>query len=722
MSDMQVQAELVLKDKVSKPAGDALDKLGKSARNAGSAIDGATRGNGARELARDAREAARGMDAVASAGGRSQGILSGMAGGARRVAEAMRNVSRHMRDAVAHVGKLKRGLDGGLQGAAALGGAGYAVKSALDKPVQYEKLVASMANVAFAERDAQGRIAGMKDLDAAIVKSVRQGGGTREQGAAALNAMLASGAVDEGTAKDVLLPVVMKASTASGASPEELVQILVKGISQKQFTAQEAQAAIDKAIKAGEAGQFELRDMARWLPQIISAGKGMKGMAGFEAHLANLQAVAQVTGSNDQAGNAYFNLLGKITSTDAANNFKKRGINLAASLAKARMEGQDPVTAFVDLIQTKVVGKNKNFQALQKKIAAATNKDERRQYMEQAAEILQGTAVGTIIQDREALLGLVGVMNGRETIQDVRQQLTQADGATDRSYQVMASTTAYRQERVANEKDIAASAVFDAVKDPLDAALDFTADAAQNHPGLAAGAAGAGMAGSAYMAGSGVSALWGWLRGGAAKGAIQAGATGAVAEGAATGTAAAAEGAAGAATAAGGKATSLLKAAGKVGGVLAVAGSALEAVNTERDDSLSREEKNARHTETAGGLAGGLAGAKAGALGGAALGSLAGPIGTAVGTAVGGLLGGAAGYFSGSWLGKKLGGRVFGGKEDDKAEPPASKQDIEATVMQAAEVIRSAPLAVTLNLTVELDGEVLARKVEQAQLRQATRR
>ena len=36
--------------------------------------------------------------------------------------------------------------------------------------------------------------------------------------------------------------------------------------------------------------------------------------------------------------------------------------------------------------------------------------------------------------------------------------------------------------------------------------------------------------------------------------------------------------------------------------------------------------------------------------------------------------------------------------------------------------MRSAPIAANLNLTVELDGEVIARKVEQAQLRQATRR
>ena len=152
----------------------------------------------------------------------------------------------------------------------------------------------------------------------------------------------------------------------------------------------------------------------------------------------------------------------------------------------------------------------------------------------------------------------------------------------------------------------------------------------------------------------------------------------------------------------------------KLGGILNFLFAGGEAVATELDDSLTRSQKNAAHTETAGGLAGTLAGAKAGAVAG----SLAGPIGTAIGTAIGGALG----FFGGGWIGEKLGNWAFGTKEDDTAEPPASKQDIEQTVMQAAEVIRSAPLAATLNLTVELDGEVLARKVEQAQLRQSTRR
>ncbi len=720
MSDLQVQAELKLKDNLSKPAGTALDALGKNAKKAGDAVDAVGRADSVKRVARDATEAARGMDAVARGAREAQSGLRGAERGATGLAHAMRGVGRGLRDAVGHLGKLKNGLNGGMQGVAAMGAAGYAVKRSTDKSVQYEKLVASMANVAYADRDAAGRMAGMKDLDASIVKAVRDGGGTREEGAATLNTLLASGAMDESTAKDKLLPVLMKASTASGASGEELSQIVVKGISQRQFTADEAQFAIDKAIKAGEAGQFELKDMARWLPQIISAGKGMKGMSGFEAHLANLQAVAQVTGSNDQAGNAYFNLLGKITSTDAANNFKKAGVTLAPALAKARMEGVDPVTAFIELIEKKVVGKNKNFRALQKKLAATSDKNERRQLMEQAAEILQGGAIGKIIQDREALLGLVGVMNGRETIKDVRGQLANAQGATDTSYRVMTSTTAYQQERLANEKDIATSGFFNWIKKPLDSLLGWGADTARDNPVLASSAMGAGAVGSAYMAGSGVSSLWSWLRGGKA---IPTPPAGTAVEAAAEGVGAAG----GSAAAAGGKGAALLKGAAKAGSVLAVAGSAIDAVSTELDDSLTRAQKNEAHTETAGGLAGSLALAKAGAIGGAALGSFLGPIGTAIGGAIGGLGGGIAGYFGGSWVGKKLGGWFFG--DDDEAAPAPqpengaqSQPDITRTVLQAAQIMQNQPLAATLNIQLEMDGEVIARKVEQVQLRQATRR
>lgn len=163
------------------------------------------------------------------------------------------------------------------------------------------------------------------------------------------------------------------------------------------------------------------------------------------------------------------------------------------------------------------------------------------------------------------------------------------------------------------------------------------------------------------------------------------------------------------------------------GGALNALFAGAEVAATELDDSLTRAQKNEAHTETAGGLAGSLALAKAGAIGGAALGSLLGPIGTAIGGAIGGLGGGIAGYFGGSWVGKKLGGWFFG--DDDEAAPAPQPEngaqnapDIARTVLQAAQIMQNQPLAATLNIQLEMDGEVIARKVEQVQLRQATRR
>ena len=160
------------------------------------------------------------------------------------------------------------------------------------------------------------------------------------------------------------------------------------------------------------------------------------------------------------------------------------------------------------------------------------------------------------------------------------------------------------------------------------------------------------------------------------------------------------------------------------GGVLSTVLAGAEVAATELDDSLTRAQKNEAHTETAGGLAGSLALAKVGAISGAALGSFLGPIGTAIGGAIGGIGGGIAGYLGGSWAGKKLGGWLFGDEDEaPQSENGAQSQpDITRTVLQAAQIMQNQPLAATLNIQLEMDGELIARKVEQVQLRQSTRR
>ena len=97
---------------------------------------------------------------------------------------------------------------------------------------------------------------------------------------------------------------------------------------------------------------------------------------------------------------------------------------------------------------------------------------------------------------------------------------------------------------------------------------------------------------------------------------------------------------------------------------LTVLATAYEGFKTEDDDTLNRNEKNAKHV--------GTAGAVSMALAGAAVGSVV-PV---VGTLLGGLAGGAIGYFMGKYGGEKLGEELFlDGKEigDPSLEKSASE-------------------------------------------------
>ena len=716
--DLEVEARLTLKDDLSKKAGTALDAVSKKARNAGKAADAlaATKKDaGAQAYERTAQaadKAATAIDKVARSADRARAangrFVSGSGSGLGRVAQDAEKAERSMGRLEAMARRTGTALSkmGGAMGTARDVGAGlmaggYVAARAVQKPIAYEKQLAGMANVAYSDRDAKGRIAGMKELDAVITASVREGGGSREQAAGALNSMLAAG-TDIETAKS-LLPVVQKAATAAQADPNELALVLVKGIQQGQFKPEQAKAALEKAIRAGEAGQFELKDMARWLPQIMAAGKGMKGMEGYEQHLANLQAVAQVTGSSDQAGNAYFNLLGKLTAPDAAKNFEDFGVNLPKELSAAAQRGEDPVSAFARLVEQRVVNTNRSYKKIKAQLATAKGAD-RQALLQQAAEILQGSAVGRIIQDREAMLGLVGVMNQGATKKDVLTQVKNADGAIDVSYKVMASTTAAQLQQAANEKDIAASAAFSEVKPHIDRMLDGLRDAAQEFPRLttvvyeAATALGVfaavGMAwgGSRMLRGGGGKVLGdaGKLLGRAGKTAAEAGKTAAQAGGGAVlkGTALEAGGKAVADATAKTVAKETVQAGartlgkGFLGAEFAM--SAYDIWQTENDPNLTRQQKDQANMATYGGFGGALTGAAAGASAGSVV-----PV---VGTGIGALIGGFLGWWAGREAGEGAGKLIY-------SDPVSESQ-------------MNRPIQIDNRITLEVDGEPMARKVE----------
>lgn len=386
--------------------------------------------------------------------------------------------------------------------AGGIAAAGAIVAPSVRNQMTYEQRLASMANTAFAEQNTAGRRTGMRSMDQLIRRSVAVGGGSKETAADTLDTLLASGAVDYTTAEK-LLPMLQKYATATEADPKELAQIAIRlkqsfGISDNQIP-----TALNMVIKSGQLGSFEIKNLAKWLPQQLAAANalGMNGLGDLAVLLGFNQASMISAGSPDEAGNNIVNLLTKINSQDAANSaarikFNGKGIDLPGTLVRARSKGFTALEAFSGLTD-KIVANNPEYQALEKQLKSSTTDSARQEIMQSQAKILEGSAIGQIIADRQALMALVAWranrQYGNDVIKGVNQQrvlpLSQQSG--EQNFDLIKGTNFYKVNQLNNTRDFAQ---MDAIQ-PLSGVLGKLSgelnDYAGAYPGLTKALAGA---------------------------------------------------------------------------------------------------------------------------------------------------------------------------------------------------------------------------------------
>lgn len=440
-----------------------------------------------------------------------------------RAAEAARNKVRELNNEMGKFTLAQKAMRGLQTGAAVAGGAaaaGYVLSKPIGQTMDYGMRLAQMSNTAFTERDTIGRIAGKRELNTAIVNATRIGGGTRESSAETLDTLIASGAM---SGKDAMgmLPTLTKAATASGADSSQLAQIGVRGMQTFGIKPGEMGKVIDMAITAGQAGGFELKDMAKWLPQQMAAAKlsGMSGTTGMAKLLAANQASAITAGTKDEAGNNLVNLLTKINSQDTAKDAQKQGINLSGTLAAARGKGMDSLDAFVGIVDN-VVGKNKEYQTLQAKLKTTTGA-ERKAVLESQTDILQGSAIGQIVRDRQALMALVGIMSNREYMADVQKKTLAGEGATDKNFSVIAQEAGFKTQQAANEKIFATQNAFENLTPLIGSVADSFTSIAKEYPSLTAATVAATTALAALAAAAGAAGLVSLMGGGKGGGILE---------------------------------------------------------------------------------------------------------------------------------------------------------------------------------------------------------
>ena len=397
----------------------------------------------------------------------------------------------------------------------------------MKKEMDYDRRLAMVSNTAFSDRDVAGRIAGKQELHNAVKSAVETGGGTKEEALGALDKLLASGTVKAETAMK-LLPTLQKGAVATGASTEDLSAIAISAMQQFGISEDQIGAVLDKAVAAGQAGNFELADMARWLPQQMAAAKsaGLSGMDGFEALLVANQQARVTAGTSDEAGNNLVNLLAKLTSKETADRFSKleikgkdgknHGIDFIKSMENEKKQGKNSIEAFGSIMDM-VVGEDKRYKALKAKLKTA-KKEEQQALIEQMTNLVEGTAIGQIISDRQALMALLGIRNNVELGKQVKEEVTNSEGATDKSHKVVMSTNSAKVEQAKNAVEFAQMEGMKSFNDALGDAATKLAEYAKAYPDLTSTLTTAGTVitalSTAAIAASGALALLGGKRGG----------------------------------------------------------------------------------------------------------------------------------------------------------------------------------------------------------------
>jgi hypothetical protein len=354
-----------------------------------------------------------------------------------------------------------------VAGAAA---ASYVLRPKIETAMQYDYALAHMSNTAFNDRDVAGRRIGMTQLEDAITKARKEGGGTRESGAEALDAMIASGTV---SAKDAMsmLPSIMKASTASNTSSTDIANIAIRAQQNMKIKAEDLPNILNMAMAAGQAGGFELKDMAKWLPQQMAMAKlsGISGKDGIKKLLAWNQASVITAGTKDEAGNNLRDLLMEVNTPHFQAQMAKSYLNGGHQLKKGQKEskiksvndvfldyqsqGINKVEATVDMVD-KVVSKNKEYQALQAKLKAIDPKDKesQSQIIEAMAAQVKGTEVGKIFHNQQSLMAVLAIMNSPEYIKSleigaIAKNDVNSGGAVDGAQDLLKGTGSYNQQQ-----------------------------------------------------------------------------------------------------------------------------------------------------------------------------------------------------------------------------------------------------------------------------------
>lgn len=443
------------------------------------------------------------------------------------------------------LGNVGRNIAGATVGVAA--GAAVAVPK-IRKAADYDLEVAKIANTAYSGASIEEKTKGKEKIHGAIKASLNYGG-TKEDALGAVGRLIGEGNVSVEDALK-LLPTIQMNATATGASTDD-ISALVNSLLNFGIKVDDIQQALDYASASGKAGGFELKDMARYAPEFLSAAgnTGLGGLEDLKQVFKGAQQVYKVSGGTGQSSTNLVNFFSKLRSSDTAKKFEKlevydpktkktHGIDFEKSMTNEMKTGKNAVEAFMSIID-QVIASDRTYQKLLKKLNNAKDDKEAQAIAERIAKYVETTKLAEVMPDIQAGTAMFAMRRDKNTAQNVDEQYAIAEKGNfnKEDFDFMRQQNSVRFQIAKNKQEMNSIENWNGANDRLGNAADWLSENIEEFPNLTKAVVGATDALQIFSAGlagfSLVNLLTGGKMGGGALGKVtQGAATSAIANGA----------------------------------------------------------------------------------------------------------------------------------------------------------------------------------------------
>ncbi|MFJ4141416.1 phage tail tape measure protein [Pseudomonas sp. NPDC089734] len=215
-------------------------------------------------------------------------------------------------------------------------------------------------------------------------------------------AVLIAGGISNVKELEGYAPIMAKTATATRASMDDLGSVAIALSDNLGIGAAGLERSMNMLAFAGKSGQFELADMAKWLPQLTPqfAALGITGERAVAEIGASLQIARKGAGSNDEAANNFKNFLSKITASDTLKSFKDAGIDLQGSMKNLVGKGMTPMQAMLEIITQYMTKKGPKAASEFEKVMGIKDDKEREMALERLNESYK---LGELFADQQVL-------------------------------------------------------------------------------------------------------------------------------------------------------------------------------------------------------------------------------------------------------------------------------------------------------------------------------